>query len=269
MHYPKVAIFFYIYTQYEQFLCKYVHKIRQNFTSNLKDVTHVHMMIIPNHMPKSYATCVYYLLKLSLMTLEDLCKNIKWNKSSIFYNFVDPMYIPCSVTHSQLLKGPKCGSKWNTAKEGGVEARSLAHNTLRGRGACWSSGMWLGRVDKLHSLTHMGLHTTHTKWLVHSWSTLGRTTGNTNTQDSPRPGLGESHHLPPYSIIYSSPRRLHPNGSFSQDSRMRVPKSRQLGVPRLWSPITLRADLWLSCDLKKSCSSRRELSNDMWHAPCN
>jgi len=27
--------------------------------------------------------------------------------------------------------------------------RSLGHNTLRGRGACWSSGMGLGRVDKL------------------------------------------------------------------------------------------------------------------------
>jgi len=38
-------------------------------------------------------------------------------------------------------------------KKGGVGAHSLAHNTLRGRGACWSSGMGLGRVDKFHSLT--------------------------------------------------------------------------------------------------------------------
>jgi len=38
-------------------------------------------------------------------------------------------------------------------EEGGVRARSLTHSTLRGRGACWSSGMGLGRVDKLHSLT--------------------------------------------------------------------------------------------------------------------
>jgi hypothetical protein len=38
-------------------------------------------------------------------------------------------------------------------EEGGVEARSLAHNTLRGRGACWSFEMGLGRVNKLHSLT--------------------------------------------------------------------------------------------------------------------
>jgi len=38
-------------------------------------------------------------------------------------------------------------------EEGGVRARSLVHITLRGRGACWSSGIGLGRVDKLHSLT--------------------------------------------------------------------------------------------------------------------
>jgi hypothetical protein len=57
------------------------------------------------------------------------------------------------MMHSQLLKGLKCESKYKTTEEGGIKARSLAHNTLRGRGACWSSGMGLGRVDKLHSFT--------------------------------------------------------------------------------------------------------------------
>jgi len=56
------------------------------------------------------------------------------------------------VTHSQLLEGFKSESKYKTTKGGGVRARSLAHNTLRGRGACWSSEMGLRRVDKLHSL---------------------------------------------------------------------------------------------------------------------
>ncbi len=41
---------------------------------------------------------------------------------------------------------------------------------------------------------------------------LGRATGNTDTQDSPRPELGGSHHLPPYSILCGWPRSLHPNG---------------------------------------------------------
>ncbi len=54
------------------------------------------MMIIPNHMLKSYTTCVYYLPKLFIMMLEDLCRNIRWNKPSIFCNFVDPMDIPCN-----------------------------------------------------------------------------------------------------------------------------------------------------------------------------
>jgi hypothetical protein len=55
----------------------------------------------------------------------------------------------------------------------------------------------------------------------------------------------------------------------SRDSRVGVPKSRQLGLPELWSPITLRADLGSKCGLKQSCSSRRELSNDIWHVVYN
>ncbi len=95
---------------------------------------------------------------------------------------------------------------------------------------------------------------------------LGRATGNTDTQDSPQPGLGGGHHLPPYSILYDSPQSPHPNGYFSRDSWVRVPKSRQMGLPGLWSPITLRADLGSQCGLKQSCSSRRELSNAVLHS---
>jgi hypothetical protein len=101
---------------------------------------------------------------------------------------------------------------------------------------------------------------------------LGRATGNTDTQDSPRPELGGSHHLPPYSILCNAPQRLHPNGSLSrdsQDSRAGVPKSRPAGLSRLWSPITLRADLGSKCSLKQSCSSRQELSNGMSHVVCS
>jgi len=74
------------------------------------------------------------------------------------------------VMHSQLLEGLKCESKWKTA-EGGVGMRSLAHNTFRGRGACWSSGMGLGRIDKLiHS--HGPAHNPHkvvSAKLEHLW----------------------------------------------------------------------------------------------------
>jgi hypothetical protein len=57
------------------------------------------------------------------------------------------------VMHSQLLEGFKSESKYKTAEGGRIEARSLTHNTLRGRRACWNSGMRLRRVDKLYSLT--------------------------------------------------------------------------------------------------------------------
>jgi hypothetical protein len=75
------------------------------------------------------------------------------------------------LMHFQLLEGFKCESKWKTTEEGGVGTHSLAHNTLRGRGACWSSRMGLGRVDKLtHS--HMPAHNSHkvvSAKLEHPW----------------------------------------------------------------------------------------------------
>ncbi len=98
---------------------------------------------------------------------------------------------------------------------------------------------------------------------------LGRATSNTNTQDSPRPGLGGSHHLPPYSILYTFPQGPHPNGFLFWDSQMGVPKSPKLGLLRLWSLITLPADLGSKCGLKQSYSPCRELSNGMSHVICN
>ncbi len=53
---------------------------------------------------------------------------------------------------------------------------------------------------------------------------VGTSHEHLDSLDSPRPGLGGNHHLPPYSILCSSPPRLHPNGSFSRDSQVGVPK---------------------------------------------
>jgi hypothetical protein len=52
----------------------------------------------------------------------------------------------------------------------------------------------------------------------------------------------------------------------SWDSQMGVSKSRRLGLPQLWSSITLRLDLGLRCSLKQSCSSCWEIFNGMSHA---
>ncbi len=107
-------------------------------------------------------------------------------------------------------------------------------------GRARSPGIRLGRGTSRSSLN---LHpkTNHTGLVSHSGTPLGVGTshGHFGPQDSPRPGLEGSHHLPPYSILCATPPSLHPNGSFSRDS--------QVGVPKLsrncpgWSPKTLGA----------------------------
>ncbi len=90
--------------------------------------------------------------------------------------------------------------------------------------------------------------------------------GHFYTQDSSRPEFGGSHHLPPYSILCVSPRRLHPNGSFSRDSQVGVSKLSQVGVSRLWTVIAPRPKLVLGRALNQSCSSCQELFNAMSHS---
>ncbi len=46
---------------------------------------------------------------------------------------------------------------------------------------------------------------------------LKRTTSNSDSQDSPRPGLGGSHHLPPCSILCASPQGPPLNGILSPE----------------------------------------------------
>ncbi len=94
---------------------------------------------------------------------------------------------------------------------------------------------------------------------------LGWTTSNLDSQDSPRPGLGGIHHLPPYNILCASSRSPHPNGILSRDSQVGVLKSPKLGLPRLWGPIMSRADLGLRWDLKQSCSPRWDIFNGILH----
>jgi hypothetical protein len=92
--------------------------------------------------------------------------------------------------------------------------------------------------------------------------------GNPDTQDSPRLGLGGSHHHPPYSILYASPQGPHPNDFLSRDSQVGIPKLQHLGFLQLWGRITSCADLWSQWGLKKSCSPRWELFNGMLHVTC-
>ncbi len=128
-----------------------------------------------------------------------------------------------------------------------------------------------------HSGTPLGVGTSH---------------GHFGPQDTPHPGLGGSHHLPPYSIICATFRGLHPNGSFSRDSQVGVsklsrncpgwtpeivpklsrldsrncPETVPVGVPRLWELITPDCEVWSRRGLNQTCSPRRDLSNDVLHS---
>jgi hypothetical protein len=65
---------------------------------------------------------------------------------------------------------------------------------------------------------------------------LGPATGNTDTQDSPRPGLGGSHHFPPYSILCDSPRDPHPNGFSLPGLPRGSPEIPPCGTPETLKP---------------------------------
>ncbi len=77
--------------------------------------------------------------------------------------------------------------------------------------------MGLKRVDKLQSLTQTSTKPTQNgQCIIGTFLVLGRATSNSNSQDSPQLGLGGRHHLPPYIILCTSPRRPHPNGFLSR-----------------------------------------------------
>jgi hypothetical protein len=92
--------------------------------------------------------------------------------------------------------------------------------------------------------------------------------GNTYSFDSSRLGLGGSHHLPPYSILYVCSWHLHPNGFLSQDSQGGISKLSQFGLLRLWQLITPSSNLRLRWSLKQICSSPQYLSNSVLHSTC-
>ncbi len=109
-----------------------------------------------------------------------------------------------------------------------------------------------------HSGTPLGVGTSH---------------GHFGPQDTSRPGLAGSHHLPPYNILCATPPRVHPNGSFSRDSQVGVPKlSRNcpeivpVRVPELWELITPDCKVRSQRGLNQTCIPRRDLSNDVLHS---
>jgi len=145
-----------------------------------------------------------------------------------------------------------------------LEGRSRLPALKGGRGCARSLEIRLGRGTNIISF-EFASKTNHKRVSSHSRTPLGVGTSHEqlDSLDSPRPGLERSHHLPPYSILYSSWWRLHSNGSFSRDSQGEVPKLSRVGVLGLWGLISPGSNLRLERGLNQSCSSPQELSNAM------
>ncbi len=105
-----------------------------------------------------------------------------------------------------------------------------------------------------HSETPLGVGTSH---------------GHFRPQDTPRPELGGSHHLP--LIVFSAPLHrgyievaLFP-GTPKLESR-NCPKTVPSEVLGLWAFITLDCKVWSQRRSNQTCSPRRDLSNDVLHS---
>jgi hypothetical protein len=92
--------------------------------------------------------------------------------------------------------------------------------------------------------------------LVHGWS-MGkhRLTRLTRTQTWGKP--------PPSPLYYTLCLVMGPAPKCHFVSG--VPKFSKLGLPQLWGPVTLCADLWLKWGLKQSCNPCQELFNNILH----
>ncbi len=91
----------------------------------------------------------------------------------------------------------------------------------------------------------------------HSGTPLGVGTSHRHfdIEDSSQPELGGSHHFPPCSILYVTLWRLHPNGSFSCDSQVGVPKLSRVGVLELWGLLSPDCKVQSRRGLNQSCRS--------------
>ncbi len=107
-----------------------------------------------------------------------------------------------------LEGSPKC-----SCGKLGLERRSRLPTLERGRGSSWEPMDQTRKRDQQIKLESAS-KTNHKVISSHSGTPLGVGTrhGHFGPQDTPRPGLGGSHHLPPYSILCDSPGSPHPNG---------------------------------------------------------
>jgi hypothetical protein len=130
--------------------------------------------------------------------------------------------------------------------------------------------MGLRRVTSnlfIHSVLHPTNHKLVSTMLQHLWCE-DKPRVTLDSQDLPQPRLGESHHLPTYSILCASLQGPHPNGLFVPRLPKGSPETAKVGFLQLCGAITSWSDLRLGWGLKQSYSSHWELSNSVLHSIC-
>jgi hypothetical protein len=166
------------------------------------------------------------------------------------------------MTHPQIPYGPNYESKNEDNRR--RKNRGALHDSQRfgGRATCWSSRMGLGKWQAINHSHGLAQNQTISS-LVHNLNTFGAWTNDEQTQTHKTHhglDLGEATTFP--LIVYFVPD----HGTNIQMSFCpRTPKFSNLGLPQLWAPITLCADLRLRWGRKQSYSPRQELSNNMCH----
>jgi hypothetical protein len=86
---------------------------------------------------------------------------------------------------------------------------------------------------------------------------------DTNSQVSPRPKLGGSHHLPPYNILCAWPWGLHPNVILFLDSQVGNPKVLEIGILMTLEAHNFLGSPSIEVRSKKFCIPCHKLSNDL------
>ncbi len=146
------------------------------------------------------------------------------------------------------------GRSWLPALKG-VEGRARSLEIRLGRDqAIWSRTC----IQKQHKLVRTR------SACIWCWD---KPRANSDSHDTPRPGLGRCHHHPPYGILCITPLHPHPSGCLSRDSQNGVPK-----LSRFWTPGTLEHHSFsprplIGRALNQTCSPLWKLSNVVSHSP--
>jgi hypothetical protein len=148
-------------------------------------------------------------LGLPFITIYKIFHHHQWHQWQLYRLFcIPPSTIDIKWRTPKFFDGLIASPKVKTTEGERVGAHSLACNTSGVEGHVGVSGWGLGKLTS-NSITHTDLHKPNNKLvsaLVEHFLCTDEPWANTDSQDSPQPTLGGSHHFPSYNIFCAWPR---------------------------------------------------------------